>query len=96
MMARPVGRGAWNFSDLSAVIFNGTLAKSPDVSHTERLIETSKNLMKKHGVQVEVVRTIDHPDIASGVWPDMREHGWKKDEWPEIYKRVLKAKREKS
>ena len=29
----------------------------------------------KHGVEVDVVRAVDH-DIASGVWPDMREHGW--------------------
>ena len=30
---------------------------------------------KPHGVRVDVVRAIDH-DIATGVWPDMREHGW--------------------
>ena len=46
--------------------------------------------MQKHGVKTEVIRTIDH-DIAVGVWPDMREHGWKTDEWPEIFERVMAA-----
>ena len=46
--------------------------------------------MEKHGVAVEVLRVIDH-DIATGVYPDMREHGWTHDEWPDIYKRVEAA-----
>jgi len=81
----------WDFSGLKAVFFNGTLTKSPEPSHTERLIKISTGIMAKHGVQTEVIRTIDHPDIAVGVWPDMREHGWPKDEWPEIFKRVMAA-----
>jgi multimeric flavodoxin WrbA len=81
----------WDFSGLKAVFFNGTLTKSPEPSHTERLIKISTGIMEKHGVKTELIRTIDHPDIATGVWPDMREHGWAKDEWPDIYKRVMKA-----
>jgi multimeric flavodoxin WrbA len=80
-----------DFSGLKTLIFNGTLTKSPERSHTELLINVSRGIMEKHGVDVEVIRTIDHPDIATGVWPDMREHGWKKDEWPDIYKRVKSA-----
>jgi multimeric flavodoxin WrbA len=81
----------WDFSGMKAVFFNGTLTKSPEPSHTERLIKISRELMEKHGVQTELIRTIDHPDIATGVWPDMREHGWEKDEWPEIFKHVMAA-----
>lgn len=44
--------------------------------------------MEKNGVLVAVVRAIDY-DIAFGVWPDMREHGWKKDDWPKIFKKVM-------
>ena len=29
-------------------------------------------------------RSIDH-DVATGVYPDMREHGWETDAWPELY-----------
>lgn len=79
-----------DFSGLKALYFNGTLKKSPDVSNTEGLLEASRELMASHGVQTEVIRTIDH-DIATGVYPDMRDHGWEVDEWPEIYKKVQAA-----
>lgn len=46
--------------------------------------------MKKQGVQVETIRVIDH-DVATGIYPDMREHGWEADEWPELYKKVMEA-----
>ena len=79
-----------DFTGLSALFFNCTLTKSPGISHTERLITISRRLMEKHGVTTELIRAIDH-DIATGVWPDMREHGWSSDEWPEIYKKVMDA-----
>jgi multimeric flavodoxin WrbA len=80
----------WDFTGLKAIFFNGTLTKSPEPSHTELLIKISQDIMDKHGVQTELIRTIDQ-DIATGVWPDMREHGHKTDEWPEIFKRVMDA-----
>lgn len=78
------------YNDLKAVIFNGTLTKSPAMSHTGYLIDAAKGIMEKQGVAVDVIRTIDH-DIASGVYPDMREKGWDTDEWPELYKKVEAA-----
>jgi multimeric flavodoxin WrbA len=80
----------WDFSGLKALYFNCTLKKSPAVSNTEGLIEVSRRIMQKHGVQTEIIRPIDH-DIATGVYPDMREHGWATDAWPEIYKKVQTA-----
>lgn len=80
----------WDFSGINAIFFNGTLKKSPEPSHTDLLIDISRGIMEKHSVDVEVLRTIDH-DIATGVYPDMREHGAKTDEWPSIYKRVEAA-----
>jgi len=79
-----------DFSGLKAIFFNGTLSKTPAKSHTESLIKVSQAIMEKQGVKTEIIRTID-TDIATGVWPDMREHGAKTDEWPEIYKRVEAA-----
>ena len=46
--------------------------------------------MQKHGVATEVVRLVDH-DVATGVWPDMTEHGWAIDEWPAIQEKVWAA-----
>lgn len=80
----------WDFSGLKALYFNCTLKKSPEPSHTERLIKVSQTIMDKQGVKTEIIRPIDH-DIATGVYPDMREHGWKTDEWPELYKKVMAA-----
>lgn len=80
----------WDFSGLKAVVFNGTLTKSPGSSHTNTLIKVSTDIMHKHGVKTEVIRTIDQ-DIATGTWPDMRERGWKTDDWPKLYKKVMAA-----
>ncbi len=80
----------WDFTGLSALYFNNTLTKSPAPSHTDYLIDISKKIMDLHGVKTEVIRAIDH-DIATGVYPDMREHGWDSDEWPEIYEKVKAA-----
>lgn len=79
-----------DFSDLKAIYFNGTLTKSPEPSHTDHLINLSKGIMEKQGVQTEVIRTID-TQIATGVYPDMREQGWATDQWPEIWRRVMAA-----
>jgi multimeric flavodoxin WrbA len=79
-----------DFSGLRAIYFNGTLKRSPEVSNTEGLLHASMELMEKHGVKTELIRTIDR-DIATGVYPDMTEHGWETDEWPELYKKVQAA-----
>ncbi len=80
----------WDFSDLSALFINCTLKRSPEVSNTEGLLGVSRHIMEKHGVKTELIRAVDH-DIATGVQPDMREHGWDRDGWPEIYKKVMTA-----
>ena len=79
-----------DFTGLGALFINCTLKRSPEQSHTQGLVDISTNIMAKHGVAVDVVRAIDH-DIATGVWPDMREHGWATDDWPEIFEKVLAA-----
>jgi multimeric flavodoxin WrbA len=78
------------FDGLKALFLNGTLKRSPETSNTEGLVAISRQIMEKHGVEVEVIRTIDH-DIAVGVWPDMTGHGWESDAWPSIYQKVLAA-----
>ena len=80
----------WDFSDLRALFINCTLKRSPELSHTQGLIDISSEIMGRQGVAVEEVRAIDH-DIATGVWPDMTEHGWARDDWPAIFERVMAA-----
>lgn len=79
-----------DFSSLKVIYINCTLKKSPQDSHTQNLIEVSKAIMAKENVSIDEVRLIDH-DVASGVYPDMTEHGWGFDAWPELSKRVMDA-----
>ncbi|SDY66327.1 Multimeric flavodoxin WrbA [Amycolatopsis xylanica] len=80
----------YDFTGLRAVFINATLKRSPDPSNTDGLIEISKGIMEKHGVGVTVLRAADH-DIATGVWPDMTEHGAATDEWPSLYSKIMDA-----
>ncbi len=80
----------WDFSDLRALFLNCTLKRSPERSHTRGLIDLSKAILEANGVAVEVLRPVDY-EIAPGVWPDMTEHGWERDDWPGIYEKVKAA-----
>ena len=63
-----------DYSDLGAVYINCTLKRSPEPSHTQALADRSIHVLEENGVSVEVIRAVDH-DIATGVYPDMTEHG---------------------
>ncbi len=78
----------YDFSNLRALFINCTLKRSPEVSNTQALVDISANIMRKQGVAVEVIRAVDR-DIATGVYPDMTEHGWQTDEWPSIQEQVM-------
>ncbi|MCD5345801.1 flavodoxin family protein [Agromyces sp. H3Y2-19a] len=71
-----------DFSDLRALFVNCTLKRSPEVSNTQGLMDASIALMREHGVRVDALRFVDL-DVATGVYPDMREHGWATDAWPD-------------
>ncbi len=78
------------YDDLRALFINCTLKPSPEVSHTDLLMEVSQAIMKSQGVKVTNIRAVDH-DIAPGVQPDMTEHGFENDDWPKIYTKVKLA-----
>ncbi len=78
------------YDDLRALFVNCTLTKSPERSHTELLAQASLQIMQKQGVQAELIRLIDH-EVPQGIYPDMTEHGYERDEWPELYEKVKAA-----
>ena len=49
----------WDFSDLKAVFINCTLKKSPELSHTEGLMNISKSIMEKNKVTLDFIRAVD-------------------------------------
>lgn len=80
----------FDFSSLSALFFNCTLKPTGTLSHTEKLLDVSKAIMEANGVAVEMLRPVDC-DLAPGVYPDMREHGFARDDWPDICVKVMSA-----
>jgi multimeric flavodoxin WrbA len=77
-----------DYTDLRAVFLNGTLKRSPQVSHTEGLIAISRSIMDRLGVRTDVLRAVDHV-IPPGVYPDMREQGWERDDFPALYRELI-------
>jgi len=73
----------FDFSGLSAVFLNCTLKPTGTLSHTEALIKVSQAIMEANGVKTELLRPVDYY-LPPGVYPDMTEHGFDRDEWPQL------------
>jgi len=80
----------FDFSDLSAIFINCTLKPSPQLSHTEALMAISHEIMDANGVRTEMIRAADYT-IPPGVYPEMREHGFDRDDWPELCNKIMAA-----
>ncbi len=78
------------YDDLSALFINCSLKPSREPSNTEALMKVSQGVMAANGVSVETIRAADL-DIAPGVQPDMREHGFDRDDWPDVQAKVMAA-----
>lgn len=80
------------YSNLSILYLNCTLKPSriDKQSHTENLINVSRNIADKAGVTTEVIRVADL-DMPSGIYEDMTEHGFQNDDWPQIQAKVDQA-----
>lgn len=76
--------------DLRALFINCSLKRSPEPSHTQALMDVAAAVMAGQGVAVAVLRAADL-DIPPGVQPDMTEHGWPSDGWPQVQKQVMAA-----
>lgn len=79
-----------NYADLNALYVNCTLKKHDEKSHTDLLMNASADIMKKNCIGVSFLRPTEH-QIAFGVYPDMTEHGWDRDDWPDLWKQISKA-----
>jgi multimeric flavodoxin WrbA len=80
--------GPDDYGDLRAVIFNGSLKRSPEPSQTDGLLAVAKGIMARAGARVDEIRTADH-EIPPGVWPDMTDHGYDRDEFPALYRSLV-------
>lgn len=80
----------WDFNDLRALYINCSLKPSPALSHTQGLADKSIAILHAHGVTVDVVRAADH-ELPPGVYPDMTEHGFDRDDRPSLFEQVRAA-----
>ncbi len=71
---------------MRALVLNCTLKQSPEPSNTEALAQVVADALASEGVEIDVVRLIDH-DVRPGVLSDMGDG----DEWPLIRSRLLAA-----
>jgi multimeric flavodoxin WrbA len=76
--------------DLTALFINCSLKRSTQTSHTQNLMDVALAIMRARGVKTSTIRAADI-DIPPGVYPDMREHGWETDAWPDIQRQVMAA-----
>jgi multimeric flavodoxin WrbA len=81
-------RAPAEYYDLRAVVFNGTLKRSPERSNTDGLLAVAIGILERVGVRVDEVRTADH-EIPPGVWPDMTEQGYARDDFPALYRELV-------
>jgi multimeric flavodoxin WrbA len=79
-----------DFADLKAVIFNATLKHPDEASHTDSLLDVVADIFAHQKVSVKRHRLSAYT-LAPGVYPDMTEHGWDRDDWPKLSPDVFDA-----
>ncbi|MEZ4647795.1 MAG: NAD(P)H-dependent oxidoreductase [Candidatus Eisenbacteria bacterium] len=77
-------------TDLRAVLLNTSLKKYSSESHTRLLLDAVAGIMEKNGVSVEQIHMLDH-EVPPGIYPDMADHGWDRDDWPMLWKTIEAA-----
>lgn len=75
---------------LRAVYVNTSLKRTAAESHTQLLMDASANIMAKAGVQVDHIHMLAH-QVPPGVYPDMTDHGWDRDDWPTLWDTIKAA-----
>lgn len=73
-------KSQFHYNSLTALFLNCSLKPTGRLSHTEKLMEVSAAIMSKQGVKTEIIRVADY-QIPPGVYPDMTEHGFDRDDW---------------
>jgi multimeric flavodoxin WrbA len=79
-----------DYSDLRAVLINTSLKRNASESHTRLLMNVVSEIMVKSDVAVDYVHLLDH-QVPPGIYPDMTEHGWDRDDWPMLWERIRAA-----
>lgn len=77
-----------SYSDLSALMLNCTLTRSPKLSHTEGLLKVAERIFQANGVSTEILRPVDY-NIPAGLEHDYSgRDGYGTDDWPGIQAKI--------
>lgn len=79
-----------DFNGLRAVFVNCSLKARPGDSHTRLLLGVSADMMQRAGVTVDHIHMQAH-QVPPGVYPDMTEHGARRDDWPKLWNTIEAA-----
>ncbi|GKY89440.1 flavodoxin family protein [Sinisalibacter aestuarii] len=77
-------------STLTALYLNTSLKRDGAGSHTALLMSASARILRNEGVAVDTIHMLDH-QVPPGIYPDMTEHGWERDDWPALWQKVRAA-----
>lgn len=77
-------------TDLKALYVNTSLKRDRTESHTSVLMSASARILRDQGIAVDSLHLLDH-QVPPGVFPDMTEHGWARDDWPTLWEKVKAA-----
>lgn len=80
----------YRFDGTKALFINCSIKKDSKGSHTLKLINRVAGIMREQGVEVEILNLLDY-DVAFGMEKDLTEHGYAKDDWPKIQKKIMAA-----
>jgi len=72
------------------MFLNCTLKPTGQLSHTGELLGVTDAIMQANGVSTELIRPVDLV-LPPGVQPDMTEHGFDRDDWPGLCRKVMAA-----
>lgn len=76
------------YDDLSVLMLNCTLTRSPLLSHTEGLLRVAEGIFEANGCRTEILRPVDY-ELAAGLGKNMADTAeWERDDWPEIQAKV--------
>ncbi len=76
------------YDDLSALLLNCTLTRSPNLSQTEGLMGIAKDILETNGVSVDYLRPVDY-EIPAGLKHDYAgRDGYERDDWPMIQAKI--------
>lgn len=76
------------YDDLSVLMLNCTLSRSPRLSHTEGLLMVAQGIFEANGVATEIIRPVDY-EIPAGLEHDYTGvDRYEKDDWPIIQEKI--------